>query len=497
MSTLRQRDTDTADTEPTIMAQVLHLVSDGAESVAPEAEEHDTSGPVLAAMAQVSQRERTYRRSLGLADGAASLAAALIATFVAGKDPMWAIIFVAPFAILMAKIQGLYDRDDQVIQKTNIVEWRTVLQTVTITGIGVYLAWREITDAQSGGGMRLFLFLVVVTFLFTLALRSIARHLARRLTVAERCVIVGDPSRSIGLARRLEAAVGVELVGMVHEDALTGSVAGLRTVVEDLHFHRLVIAPSGEPNGSTLHLIQAAKFLGVRVSLVPDVMTAVGGFAQIEELDGLTLLGVPRFGLSYSSAMLKRIFDLVVGSFALVALSPVMLVMALAIKLDSPGPVLFRQTRIGRGGRPFQILKLRSMVDGADAMKQELLNQNEAGDGLFKMASDPRITRVGRHIRATHLDELPQLINVLRGEMSLVGPRPLVVEEDARVKGRDRHRVNLVPGITGPWQVKGPLSTPLSEMAMLDYRYASNWSIWTDFDILIQTVLRVLDRGGH
>jgi exopolysaccharide biosynthesis polyprenyl glycosylphosphotransferase len=496
MSTLKQQELEELH-QSSIAAQVLHLVAADFEPVAPEAEEHDTSRPVLAAMTQVASREKTYRRWLGIADASATLVAALIAAVLVGRDPSWPIAFVAPFAVVMAKIEGLYDRDDQVIRKTNIAEWRTVLQTVTIIAIGLYLGWRVITNANSGGGMRLFLLLVALGFVLTLAFRAVGRRLARYLSPTERCVIIGDPRRALGLARSLEAAPGVELVGMVHEDALTGSVAGLRAVVEDLHFHRLVIAPSGEPNSSTLHLIQAAKFLGVRVSLVPSVMTAVGGFATIEELDGLTLLGVPRFGLSRSSTILKRVFDVVVGTLALIVLSPVMLAIAVMIRCDSPGPALFRQTRIGRGGRPFQILKFRSMVDGADALKQGLLLQNEARDGLFKIAEDPRITRIGRHIRSTHLDELPQLVNVLRGEMSLVGPRPLVVEEDARVKGRDRHRINLVPGITGPWQVKGPMHTALSEMAMLDYRYASDWSIWTDLDILVQTALRVVDRGGH
>jgi lipopolysaccharide/colanic/teichoic acid biosynthesis glycosyltransferase len=130
-------------------------------------------------------------------------------------------------------------------------------------------------------------------------------------------------------------------------------------------------------------------------------------------------------------------------------------------------------------------------------MKQELRELNEAGSGLFKIAADPRITRIGRQLRSTHLDELPQLINVLRGEMSLVGPRPLVAEEDSLFTGRDRHRLRLTPGMTGPWQVKGPMNAPISEMAMLDYRYASNWSIWQDVDILLKTALRVVDRAGH
>jgi lipopolysaccharide/colanic/teichoic acid biosynthesis glycosyltransferase len=300
-----------------------------------------------------------------------------------------------------------------------------------------------------------------------------------------------------GLAQRLHDAVGVELVGMLPEDTLNGGSAQLRSVVDEFGLHRLVIAPSGGPNDGTLHLIQAAKYLGIRVSLVPSVMTAVGGFATIEELDGLTLLGVPRFGLSRSSRFLKRGFDLLVGGAALVIFAPLMLIIAVLIKLDSPGQVFFRQTRIGREGRPFTIIKFRSMVADAESLKQGLIGRNEAQNGLFKISDDPRITRVGRQIRSPHLDELPQLLNVLRGEMSLVGPRPLIAEEDACVMGHDRQRVRLTPGMTGPWQVKGPMSTALSEMGVLDYRYASAWSIWTDVDILLQTTVRMLTRSGH
>lgn len=497
MSMLSQMEDDAHQDESGAIGEVLHLVPAPVEKVTPETEEHDANGPVLSAVTQLAQREQNYRRLLGVADGVASLVVTGIAIALSGRSPTWGVVFVPLLAVLVAKIEGLYDRDDQVIQKANIAEWRPIVRAAAVVGIGVYLSWRVLTNATSGGGMRLFLFLVAATSVLTVILRAIARRLARKLSVPERCVIIADPRRVSALAQRLGAAQGVELVGMVSEDALIGSVAELRSMVEELHFHRLVISPSAELDGSTLHLIQAAKFLGVRVSLLPGVMTAVGGFATIEELDGMTLLGVPRFGLSHSSVLLKRGFDVVIGTFALIALAPILLAISVAIKLTSQGPVIFKQTRIGRGGKPFRIWKFRSMVDGADGMKDKLMLQNEATGGLFKIVDDPRITRVGQHIRSTHLDELPQLVNVLRGEMSLVGPRPLVPDEDARVKGRDRHRIHLTPGITGPWQVKGPLNTPLAEMAMLDYRYASDWSIWRDLDILAQTVFRVLSRGGH
>ena len=169
-------------------------------------------------------------------------------------------------------------------------------------------------------------------------------------------------------------------------------------------------------------------------------------------------------------------------------------VTAALIKLDSPGPVLFRQVRTGRDGTRFEILKFRTMVDGADSQKAELTSRNEA-IGLFKIADDPRVTKVGRLLRKTSLDELPQLWNVIRGDMSLVGPRPLIVDEDAKVVGWFRHRLQLQPGMTGPWQVLGSARVPLDDMIRIDYLYVANWSLWGDIKILFRR-FRTYSRGA-
>jgi lipopolysaccharide/colanic/teichoic acid biosynthesis glycosyltransferase len=173
-----------------------------------------------------------------------------------------------------------------------------------------------------------------------------------------------------------------------------------------------------------------------------------------------------------------------------------MALIALAIRLDSGGPVLFRQARMGRDDRPFQILKFRTMDPDAEARHPELRRRHGLEDELFKLVGDPRVTRVGRLLRATSLDELPQLINVLRGEMSLVGPRPLVLDEDARIVGPDRRRLHLTPGMTGNWQIAGSGRVPLAEMVKIDYLYIAGWSLWLDVKILLRTVPHVLGRRG-
>jgi lipopolysaccharide/colanic/teichoic acid biosynthesis glycosyltransferase len=192
----------------------------------------------------------------------------------------------------------------------------------------------------------------------------------------------------------------------------------------------------------------------------------------------------------------KRGFDLVGALLLVLLLAPFWITVALLIKADSPGPVLFRQRRIGRNGEPFMMLKFRTMVDGADARKPALLAMNQAADGLFKIYDDPRVTGVGRRLRATWLDELPQLLQVVTGKMSLVGPRPLVPEEDAQIEEDHRRRHTMRPGMTGAWQVGGAWSIPIDEMAALDCDYVDDWSLWLDLKILVRTAWNVVRRRG-
>jgi exopolysaccharide biosynthesis polyprenyl glycosylphosphotransferase len=259
---------------------------------------------------------------------------------------------------------------------------------------------------------------------------------------------------------------------------------------------RVIIDPQALPDAAMLDYVRAAKSTGVGVSLLPRVLDVVGSSVVFDDLDGMTLLGVRRFGLTRSSYAMKRTLDIAGASLGLLAIAPFMAIFAVAIKLDSRGPVFFRQTRVGRDGRHFRIFKFRTMCVGADDQKAALREHNECEDGLFKIEDDPRVTRVGRLLRRTSLDELPQLFNVLRGDMSLVGPRPLVVDEDRQITGWDRGRLQLTPGMTGPWQILGSARVPLHEMVKLDYLYVAGWSLWTDTKILLRTVPYMLGRRG-
>jgi exopolysaccharide biosynthesis polyprenyl glycosylphosphotransferase len=490
VSTLNPLDTD-LDASP-LHPFALHAVALPVEHA--DGRRNTRRSPVL----EVLKREQTYRRCLATADALVATFALLLAAAIEGMTISGWVLAVAPVTIVIAKVQGLYDRDDQLIRKSSLSEVRSVLQYSALAGILMYLSWVVLTSAHSRGGMRLFILLASTIWIGTLVTRAVARHLARQLTPTERCLVLGDAERSAPLAARLAEVPGVEYIGTVPQRRIDGSPEEMAALVRATHAHRLVIVQSGgDEDAKMLEMIRAAKSVGVRISLMPTVMTAVGGFGVFDELDGITLLGVPRFGLSHSSAVLKRAFDIIVASLLLIAAAPAMAVIAIAIRLDSPGRALFRQVRIGRGGKPFEILKLRSMVDGADELKDGLLHLNEAGGGLFKISADPRVTRLGAYLRTAHIDELPQLINVIRGEMSLVGPRPLVASEAAAVVDIDRTRLQLTPGITGPWQIRGPIRTPLEDMAKLDYKYLSNWSLWQDLEILLQTAARVFSRSGH
>ncbi len=440
-------------------------------------------------------REGLYRRTLALADACATglvvlgLLPLLDADAAAGS-----VVLAIPAIVLVSKICGLYDRDDLVLKKTTLDEAPRLLELSAVFTLLLWLFHDGFTSVTLGAGD------VMVTWggtvVLLLGLRGLARWLLRRVAAPERCLIVG-PAESIALVRH-KLQVGrvnaVAVASVAVDDDPTASVA-LDELIMRHDVHRVVIASAAAQGNETLDLIRMAKHAGVRVSVLPRLLDVVGSSVEFDHLDGLTMLGVRRFGLSRSSRILKRAFDLIGSGVALVLGAPVMLAIAVAIRLESGESVFFRQTRVGKGGRPFEMLKFRSMVHDAEERKETLRPLNEA-QGLFKIADDPRITGVGRFLRRMSLDELPQLVNVWRGEMSLVGPRPLVVDEDAKVRGLDRHRLHLTPGMTGHWQILGSARLPMQEMVGIDYLYIANWSLWTDVKILLRTIPYVLASRG-
>jgi exopolysaccharide biosynthesis polyprenyl glycosylphosphotransferase len=445
------------------------------------------------------RRETLHRRLLAVADVLSAAFALVVVLNVLGQDRAALMALVGmPLLIIPFKVAGLYDRDELQVVHSTLDEVPRLMQLTALFALGVTILQPVLVDGGLGGAQIAALWLGAFASIVTG--RMIARSLAGRISPTERCLVVGEPERAQRVREKLASSraratvIATLPLGGDDVDGL-GDPETIRYLIRTLHVHRIVIAPTTTEAGEIVELIRIAKGAGASVSVLPRMFEAVGSAVEFDDVDGMTMLGVRRFGLSQSSRLLKRAFDLVVTSLAMLVAGPLIAAIALAVRLDSRGRVFFRQVRVGRDGRHFSIVKFRSMVADADAQQERLLALNEAGTGLFKIADDPRVTRVGRFLRRTSLDELPQLLNVLRGEMSLVGPRPLVVHEDALVLGLDRSRLHLTPGMTGPWQVMGA-RVPMHEMVGIDYLYVANWSLWLDFKILLRTVRHVLRRGN-
>jgi exopolysaccharide biosynthesis polyprenyl glycosylphosphotransferase len=455
----------------------------------------------------VAARDRLRRRLLALADLAAAGVGLLVVVPMLGRGDqlrLWALAAI-PLLVVINKAAGLYDRDEYLLNRTTLDEAPTLLQTATLFTLVVWLSHDALIDGWFGEDQVLGLLLIVLALMLVAraAVRLTLRHIAR----PDRCLLIGDVASAERLQQKLarSRSVNADVVGWVPlrpsserwngGPPLLGDLDLLGIVVIEHDVERIIIAPGGADPEEILHVIKLVRALGVRVSVLPRLFEAMGSSVEFDDVEGEVLLGVRSYGLSRSSRLLKRTMDVVLSSLGVVVFAPLLVGIAVAIKLDSRGPVFFRQRRIGVGGEEFVMLKFRTMVDGADETKEELQGLNEA-DGLFKITDDPRLTRVGRLLRQTCLDELPQLANVLKGNMSLVGPRPLVPDEDVHVEGAHPRRLHLVPGMTGIWQVFGSARIPLDEMVKLDYLYGANWSLWLDVKVMLRTIPYALGRRG-
>ena len=334
------------------------------------------------------------------------------------------------------------------------------------------------------------------------------RLLAMRLGVGERAarrvLVVSGDGLGYSLAVQVASWADCELVGIVTNDPTPGparlprlgSLADTAAVVAQHHVDQVLIVPGTVARDTLAELILDLRGQFVRVYIVPDLLEILTSGGTVTGVEGVPLVRAQE--ITGLGGALKRGMDLVGASVGLLLSAPLIPFIALAIRLDSPGPVFFAQERAGRNGQPFKVYKFRTMVSGAEEQLNDLIDLDSLPEPAFKIANDPRITRVGHWLRRTSLDEIPQFVNVLRGEMSLVGPRPEEVQLVARYDLWQRRRLAAKPGMTGAMQVSGRGDLPLAERVKLELAYIEHYSLWTDIAILLRTMPAVIrGTGSH
>ncbi len=277
---------------------------------------------------------------------------------------------------------------------------------------------------------------------------------------------------------------------------LLGSRADLARILEDVQPDEVVLAEADLDERAVLEVVEQAHKQGIRVRLAPETTELLVQRGEYVPGQGAPLFELRPPVLTGWDWAVKRTFDIVVSVVVLVVGLPLWLLVALAIKLESRGPVFFVDRRVGVGEREFPMLKFRTMVADAAARQEELEGSNEASGALFKIQDDPRVTRVGRVLRRLSLDEIPQIVNVLRSQMSLVGPRPLPLRDYRLLEDWHRARYAVLPGMTGLWQISGRSGLDFDDLVRLDFTYLENWSVWLDITIIAKTIPAVLTRRG-
>ncbi|MBA2522892.1 MAG: exopolysaccharide biosynthesis polyprenyl glycosylphosphotransferase [Solirubrobacterales bacterium] len=430
---------------------------------------------------------------------AADLLAGLLATTVAtvpAAGSAWPLIFL-PLWPLVAKLFGLYDRDHRALRHITADEVPTILAlTATITALVALLL--PLTPAESLGGLNIVSFFIVAT-VAGVGLRALARWTWWKRTPPELVGLIGDRPvleslrRKVGLFLKLH----LELAAEQRIDALDSGrdrSEQLNRLAEGVD--RIVVAARGVEADLIGELKDICRRRQVKLSVVSPLRGKALPSDRTAQLADLPILEYNTWDPSRSTQVIKRIFDLLMASAGLILFAPFFAVIAVLIKLDSQGPVIFSQIRAGRGGRPFRIYKLRTMSDDAEARLDGLIDFNQLDDPVFKLRDDPRVTRVGRFLRRFSIDEVPQLLNVLVGEMSMVGPRPEQVELVERYSGDELAKLGIKPGVTGPMQVFGRGELTFNERIAVELEYVENASLGRDVRILIHTLPAVLRGTG-
>jgi exopolysaccharide biosynthesis polyprenyl glycosylphosphotransferase len=461
------------------------------------------------------------RRALLLADVAGLTIAFVIAGTVLEENDVPGhvgtfnelLVFVVslPFWLVLIKLHGLYDRDEERADHTTVDDLVGVLHVVTL-GTWLFLLGSWATGLADPRAAKLGLFWILAVGVVTAA-RAGTRALCRRSdSYVQNALIVGTGKTGQLLARKLlqHPEYGITVVGFVDDEPIErrpdvaqipvlGPTARLASLVTFLDVERVIFAFSTDPHEATIEAIRSLRELDVQVEIVPRLFEVLSPAVGIHTVETFPLVVLPALRPSPSSQLLKRTIDIAGASLLLLATAPLFAVFSLLIKRGSPGPVLFRQTRVGLNQREFTALKFRTMRVGTDdALHRRYIEEtmNATADpqsnGLYKLERSDAVTDTGRWLRKTSLDELPQLLNVLRGDMSLVGPRPCLAYETEHFLPHHFERFLVPPGVTGLWQVSARAKSTFREALDMDVAYVRGWSLGLDLRLLFRTPVEVL-----
>jgi len=432
-------------------------------------------------------------------------------------DPAYVVPFSVyiPFALILTVVLILAYRRQGLYRLRQGVSWFDELTAIingTTTGIVIMVVLVFVSRPTFYSRLIFFYagaLIVVLLSLSRLVKNIWLRHLRRRGIGVARAVIVGagEVGRTVMRTMVAHPDLGYEIVGFVDDDPAKGttdigrfkglgSLDNLAILVQDEAVDEVIITLPWQYHRKIMAIMAQCERENVRARIVPDLFQMTLSRMSINEMAGIPLIGVKQVRVSPFTRFLKRAVDVAFSFTVLILTAPLMALIALAIKMDSPGPVLFRQGRVGQGGKPFTLYKFRSMMIGAEDQKDVLRDLNEADGPIFKIKDDPRVTRVGRWLRRFSLDELSQFYNVLRGDMSIIGPRPPLPEEVDQYQPWHMRRLDIAPGITGLWQVSGRSELPFDEMALLDIYYVEHWNPALDLKILVRTIPTILFGDG-
>jgi exopolysaccharide biosynthesis polyprenyl glycosylphosphotransferase len=477
------------------------------------------------ARASASRRGALVRRMLLIADIAGLALAFLIAELAFGRtteadrltmlEEYLLFLGTLPGWVVMAKLYRLYDQDDERTDHSTVDDLVGVFHLVTVGAWGVFVAaW---ASGAANPGMTKLVAFWATAVVFVTSLRAAARAWCRRSKAYLQNTIVvgaGDVGQLIGRKLLQHPEYGINLVGFVDADPrerradlehvkLLGSPDRLHEIVRNFAVERVVVAFSGESHERQLELVGELKKLDVQVDIIPRLFEGIGPHVKVHSLEGVPLIALPTPKRFPASRMIKRLMDIVCASVGLLLTAPLFAFFAWRIRRDSPGPIFFRQTRLGQGRREFTALKFRTMRTDIDqTVHREYIKETMSssalptGNGLYKLDRGDAVTPFGRFLRKTSLDELPQLINVLRGEMSIVGPRPCLEYETEFFEPQHFDRFDVPAGITGLWQVTARAHATFGEALDMDVSYARNWSLGLDLWLILRTPLHLLRRRG-